>query len=795
MEFSISRYKLFLDLSGSGNDYTGNVEIFISGKAKRLELDAKRLKVDRVHSGGRNIKFEQNENESRVIIGEEITDSSIKIEFHNTISESLHGIYRAGKGDEEMISTQFEPNSAREMFPCIDHPAYKSVFSLTLKIKKDLEAISNMPVKDEKETGETKLVSFMDTPRMSTYLLYVGVGKFSKISKKHGDVEVILAVPGKDIKSDEYPVDTAIKCIRFYENYFGIKYALPKMHLISVPDFAAGAMENWGAITFREADLVTNESSNTSTRINVAEVIAHEIAHQWFGDLVTMKWWNDLWLNESFATFMSYLCVDSIYPEYEEWKRLYSRETLWAMGGDALKSSHPIQVEVKSPDEIQQIFDEISYGKGGSILRMMHEFVGPEKFRAGTSKYLSDYRFSNAEGINYWQHIEEASGLPIVAIASEWIVKVGFPYLSLSRNGDRFVIKQNRFLLDGSQSDELWTVPVIVKREKGEERILMKERSQDISAERFVKLNSDGSGFFKTLYPGEVYRILGGRLKFMSDIDRAEIASDSSSFFVRGDLDLDTYFSIIEKLTEELSTPTFGIVAGNLNSFSLILGESKTFREKTVEILRKMLKLLGEKKPDENKSITTTRSSAMELMAIYDRDYSAELARKFDDFFTIDPDIRTAVAVAKARNSSSIDPLVAKMNMASTDEDRNRIINALGWVSGEENYEGILKLIDSGDIKRQDSLFAVLSLVRNPDSRSFVFAIFSEMIQTVRKFFQGSGYASTAVEMTVPLIGLGRMEEMKAKLNEMKSPDISRGIMKGLEQLEIYEKLRKKYNR
>lgn len=794
MQFSISRYNLFLDLSSSGDEYSGSVEIFVSGMAENLELDARRLKVDRITSGGRNVSFTQKEEASKVTLDEKIMDTSILVEFHNTISEGLHGIYRAGKGDEEMISTQFEPNSAREMFPCIDNPSYKAVFSLSLRIKADLEAISNMPVKDEKIEGDAKLVTFLDTPRMSTYLLYLGVGKFSKISKKHGDLEVILAIPGKDMKSDEYPLDTAIKCIQFYENYFGIKYALPKMHLISVPDFAAGAMENWGAITFREADLVTSESSNTSTKINVAEVIAHEIAHQWFGDLVTMKWWNDLWLNESFATFMSYLCVDSIFPEYEEWKRLYSRETLWAMGGDALRSSHPIQVDVKSPDEIQQIFDEISYGKGGSILRMMHQFVGPEKFRAGTSKYLSDYRFSNAEGINYWQHIEEASGQPVVSIAGEWISKVGFPYLTLKRDGDQFIIKQNRFLIDGSSSDELWTIPIIVKRETGEERIIMKERTHRIPAKGFVKLNSEGSGFFKTLYPEEIYSNLEMVLKYSKDIDRAEIASDSYSFFVRGDIDIQTYFGIIEKLTERVSTPTMSIIAGNLNALSLILGESKVFRDKTVEVLRRFIKLLGEKEPDESKSITTTRSTAMEILAVYDRDFSLDLSSKFDNFFSIDPDIRGAVALAKARNSNTIDPLVSLMKMAKSDEDRNRIINALGWVNGNENYARVLELIQSGDIKRQDSIFAVFSLVRNPDSRGFVFNIFSEMIQTVRKFFQGSGYASTAVEMSVPLIGLGRVNEMKQKLQEISGPDISRGIMKGLEQLEVYEKLRKKYN-
>ncbi len=793
MNFTVERYDIFLDLNRGKEEYQGKVSITLKGDAENLQIDAKGLTINSISQGGNKFKFTHDREKWKAKIAGRIeSGKKLDIEFTNRYSEGLQGLYRAGRGDEEILTTQFEPNSARDMIPCIDDPSYKAVFSLKLRIGKGLTAISNMPVRDEKVVGESKEVQFEDTPRMSTYLLYLGVGKFTSKSKKLGNREIILSVPGNDLKSDDFPIDTAIKVIQFYEKYFEIPYALPKMHLISVPDFAAGAMENWGAITFREVVLLTNESSDTETRIRVAEVIAHEIAHQWFGDLVTMKWWNDLWLNESFATFMSYLCVDTIYPEFEVWKAFYQGETLWAMGGDALKSSHPIQVEVKDPSEIQQIFDEISYGKGGSILRMMEQYVGHEKFRKGIAKYLSDFKYSNAEGLNFWQHIEEASGLPVVRTTEKWLGKMGYPLITVKGGGDSLILDQSQYLLDGSSTDQLWPIPVIVKRKGKQERLLMEKKQEKISAKDFLKLNSDASGFFRTRYPADHYARLGSIVGEISDIDIAEILSDANSFFIRGDISQEEFFRIIDSLTGRVTTPAVNLVATNLSSLSLILSENGKFRDHTVEVLRRLLKLLGEKKKGESKTITIARNTAMETLALFDMEYSKDQAKHFGDYFSLDPDIRAAVALSKARTSKNLDDLLAVYEKATLDEDRNRLITAFGWVDGKINHDKIMEMLMEGKIKKQDAPAAVVPLMRNPESRAYMFDQFEDIVSYLRKVFEGSGYASNGVQISVPLLGLGRVDQMKAKLKKVEGPDITRGISKGLETLEIYEKLRKR---
>ncbi len=791
MSFSVDRYDIYLNLGLSREEYEGNVHITLKGETDNLVLDAKGMTINNVIQDDKELEFAHDTTKWKLTIkGKVASGKKLSISFRNKLSEGLQGLYHAGSGDEEILTTQFEPNSARDMIPCIDNPSFKAVFSLKVEIKKDLEAISNMPVKEQEVMGSYKVVLFQDTPRMSTYLLYVGVGKFTSKSKKLGNKEVILSVPGKELKSDDFPIDTAIKVIEFYENYFGIKYALPKMHLISVPDFAAGAMENWGAITFREVLILTNESSDAESRIRVAEVIAHEIAHQWFGDLVTMNWWNDLWLNESFATFMSYLCVNSIYPEYEVWKTFYSSETLWAMGGDALKSSHPIQVEVKDPSEIQQIFDEISYGKGGSILRMMEQFVGPEKFRQGTSKYLSDFKYSNAVGKDFWQHIQDASGQPVVRITENWLGKMGYPLIEVKNENGTISLKQSQFLMDGSTTDETWPVPIIIKKPGHQDRILLEKKEETIKADQFLKLNSDGSGFFKTRYSPNYYRNVSQILPNISEIDIAEMLSDINSFFVRGDIAIDEYFRIIDALTQKATTPAINLVAANLSSLTLILSDNKSFREHTIQVVRRFLNLLGEKKPEEAKMITIARSTAMEILALFDLDYSKTLAPKFVDFLTLDPNIRSAVALAKARTSTDLSELIATYEKATLDEDKNRIIAGLGWVDGKENHERIIQMVMNGQIKKQDSAGAFFQLIRNPEGRSFMFERFEEMVQVLRKFFEGSGYAGVAVQMATPILGLGRVEEIKALLKKIEGPDVTRGISKGLETLGIYEKLR-----
>jgi tricorn protease interacting factor F2/3 len=381
---TIENYSISMIIDSGRHTYRGTEEIRFRPASDKLVLDSVDLSIADAYLDGKAVKpTDARESQTVVFSCTPGKDSVLKINFSGAIPRLLTGFYLARYGNADVFTTQFESNGARRAFPCVDHPFYKATFDLSLDIDKDLDAISNMPVKSVVENGGRKTVVFGRTPRMSTYLLYIGAGKFDFRSVMHGSTEIILAAPHGGLTRSDFPVEIAGRVLELYGEYFGIPYMLPKLHLISVPEFGAGAMENWGAITFREIYLSIDDSTGSSNYKSIAEVIAHELAHQWFGDLVTMEWWNDLWLNESFATFMSYKIIDVIKPEWDATGDLINLRTEGALKNDALKNSHPIDATVRDPEEIAQIFDEISYGKGASILRMIEGYAGKDNFRNG----------------------------------------------------------------------------------------------------------------------------------------------------------------------------------------------------------------------------------------------------------------------------------------------------------------------------------------------------------------------------------------------------------------------------
>ena len=370
---------------------------------------------------------------------------TVEIEYEGTLNDRLLGFYLSEYRQEgrtrRLATTQFEAADARRAFPCFDEPGAKATFDISIIARGGDTAISNMPVASKKSLGSGKgggtrtRYTFETTPIMSTYLVYLGVGDFESIGGRTDDgVAVrVVAVRGR-AREGRYALGLAKSLLGLYGRYFGSPYPLPKLDLIAVPDFAAGAMENWGAITFREAVLLYDpKTSSTRTKQFIAEVVSHEIAHQWFGNLVTMRWWNDLWLNESFATFMATKFVDMLHPEWDMWEQFAGDAVGTAMSLDALHSTHPIDVDVASPSEIREIFDAISYDKGGSILLMVEDYVGEAAFKRGLRKYLKDHAYGNAAGGDLWDAIGRASGLPVRRLVQAWIGREGFPVVEASR--------------------------------------------------------------------------------------------------------------------------------------------------------------------------------------------------------------------------------------------------------------------------------------------------------------------------------------------------------------------------
>ncbi|MFB5613288.1 MAG: M1 family metallopeptidase, partial [Nitrosarchaeum sp.] len=384
-------------------------------------------------------KIDPKKEELTIIIKNKIKGSAfIEVDFVGTLNDRLLGFYRSqykqnGKV-KYLATTQFEAADARRAFPCWDEPEAKATFDISIIAENKFTAISNMPVTSKKRIKNKTIYKFAKTPIMSTYLIYLAVGEFEYLVGKTGKIQIRVITTKGNKSKGKYSLELGKKLLSSYEKYFGIKYPLPKLDLIAIPDFAAGAMENWGAITFRETILLYDpKTSSTRTKQYIAEVISHEIAHQWFGNLVTMKWWNDLWLNESFATFMATKFVDKFYPEWDLWNQFVEDAMNTAMGLDSLKNTHPIDVKVNSTSEIREIFDAISYDKGGCVLRMLEHYVGESNFQKGLKHYLNEFKYKNAEGKDLWDAIGKISKMPVRTMVSTWLKQPGFPVVEIEK--------------------------------------------------------------------------------------------------------------------------------------------------------------------------------------------------------------------------------------------------------------------------------------------------------------------------------------------------------------------------
>jgi tricorn protease interacting factor F2/3 len=717
-------------------------------------------------------------------------DGVLQLEYAGRIPDSLAGIYRAPYEDTHIVTTHFEAAQARRMFPCVDRPDVKAEFKLTVRIDNDLEAISNMPIESQSVDGDKKIVSFEKTPRMSTYLLYLGVGKFQSHTTKVGDTDIILATtPGKT-KLGAFAENEAGKAIEFFNSYYQIPYALPKVHLIAVPEFAMGAMENWGAITFREIRLLIDANTSASGKMRSAMSIVHELAHQWFGDLVTMKWWDDIWLNESFATFMAYKAIDSAHPEWRIWTNFFNgkptAESLaGAMDQDSTESTHPIQVQVNTPDEIEQIFDAISYGKGAHVLQMIEAYVGEEAFREGVRRYLSAHAYANATGNDLWSAIEDASGKPVKTITSAWIRQAGFPVVSVSRLDGTLTLKQERFLISRSPEKVRWPIPLILEVNGERRNILMEgaEREIEVGDLKSLRINPDRSGFYAVDFKGLDDIIWRSKL---TSYDRWGILYDTFSFLLSGRTNFNQYMATLSKFERETDTLPAQELSDQITLlYSLvplkILDISKRIHRGLLETFKG--------RTDEKCSILEGKLASR--LALVDPDYAGTLARNFNDYGKIPPDMRLAVATAYARSTNDLDGLTRKYRESSSDEDRIQFLQSMTTFSDEELVKRTLNFAISGEVKRQDVISVVVAATENPQVKDMTWEWLKSNIGKLQELYQGTGLLSLEFVSIIPVLCVGRLSEAEDFFAKHAISGAEVGIKVGLEKLHAYDRLAK----
>eukprot|EP00758_Cryptobia_borreli_P007209 Tbor_TRINITY_DN5258_c1_g2::TRINITY_DN5258_c1_g2_i2::g.16661::m.16661/K08776/NPEPPS; puromycin-sensitive aminopeptidase len=516
----------------------------------------------------------------------------LKLNYKGIINDKMHGFYRSSytvKGEPAFMgTTQFEAADARRAFPCWDEPALKATFTLTLVVPNigyqvlanTQETHRSSPFKCP-SSGEEKIsVTFATTPIMSTYLLAWTFGHFEcieqKIPKTHslsadskysssGETLIRIFTPEGKVQDGQFALEVASRTLPLYEKFFGSNYILDKCDLIAIPDFACGAMENWGLITYRETALLINEKSSSLSRRWVALVVAHELAHQWFGNLVTMEWWKELWLNESFATWVEYWCIDQLFPKWDIFTQFVDHETSSAFCLDALDSSHPVEVDVCYAREIDGIFDAISYSKGGSVLRMVVEYIGLEAFSAGLKKYLKHFEFRNATTVDLWKYLGDASGKPDLAdLLAVWTGVQGYPYIiakevpSPSSSGKittSISLYQSRFFATKKPHDDtttVWNLPILFTTETlSSQKALIKTKEETVTLEggqEWVKINAQQSCFCRVFYDkGLLHKLTTaiGNGGVKSNIDRLGLISDYLAFAKGGYTDTATVLTSI----------------------------------------------------------------------------------------------------------------------------------------------------------------------------------------------------------------------------------------------------------
>ncbi|UJR09355.1 hypothetical protein I4U23_013599 [Adineta vaga] len=702
-----------------------------------------------------NGSFELNDEHEQAIIqfAQPINagNGRLHIEFNGIIEDELHGFYRTKDKNQIGACTQFEPAYARRAFPCFDEPSFKAMFTISIRAPKHLTTLCNMPVKSQRnDDNDTITYEFETTPIMSTYLVAYVIGAYDYVeTRDSNNVLIRVYTPVGKKERGLFALHTTAKILPFYAEYFGIKYPLSKVDMIAIADFGSGAMENWGLITYHETYLLVDAQNTTQeTKQEVALIVAHELAHQWFGNLVTMEWWNDLWLNEGFATWIQFLAVDHVYPEYDIWTQFVSDTLALCMIPDALHYSHPIETDIKKPSEISEIFDDITYEKGSSVIRLLHAYIGDEAFRTGLANYLAEYSYKNAITENLWSHLSRTSKQPhLFDILSTWTKQMGFPLLTVTQeqrgNNRVLTIEQTRFLADGTADDNArWKIPINIctksnPNESVHQLFMTGDKKQEFLLEKvpetdWIKLNLFSVGIYRVDYPHSMLEsiVLGIQDQSLSPQDRFNVQTDLYALARSNHKDYVDYLKLLRQAYrhEDNLTVWKSIIKQitDLNSifdYATMSSTKKLFQAYVCDLLSNIYaKLLWDPLPNEGSQASMLRGLVLTQMGINGHNKTREDARKrFDSLFTnnhspINPNIRVAiyVTVAKTGNMDTFEKLKTLYREADTQEERIRLLTALCRFDDPDIQRRALEYIwDENEVRKQDHVAACAELAEH----------------------------------------------------------------------------------
>ena len=743
-QFVPDHYTLSLTLDRVGRALNGTVTIngsSVSGNDEII-LHVKELVIESVTLDGTVAEFRLADSDELHITRTNVASDThvVVISYSGTITDAMHGMYpcyyqHEGK-KKELLATQFESHHAREVFPCIDEPEAKATFDVSLTTEQDITVLGNMPVKLQQVENNQLVTTFETTPRMSTYLLAWVTGELHKATATtQRGVEVsVWATLAQPESSLGFALDIAVRSIEFYEQYFGTDYPLPKSDHVALPDFSSGAMENWGLITYRETALLADPTNSAiSSRQYIAGVVAHELAHQWFGNLVTMKWWNNLWLNESFATLMVYIVIDAIEPTWNIWLDFTQEESIMALRRDSIDGVQPVQTDVNHPDEISTLFDgAIVYAKGARLLRMLQHYVGDAAFQAGLKQYFQDFAYKNTEGNDLWNAIQAASdGKSIVGLMNIWISSPGYPVLHASQTGDKVNLRQEQFFVGPHRpSTQKWPIPLNSSSSEMPELMTEKEMTVTCNDETPLRFNVGDTAHFITHYDEDLFaRIIGEvRAGSLSIIDRVQILNETTLLARGGILPSAQLIALLNAYKDETSEQVWTIMSLALSELKKFVEDDKTAEKKlrglSASIVASQYARLGwEAKDNESEEDAKLRVIILNMI-LYGED--ADAIKKAQTLFAkgdienLDADLRPLILSTAARygDATVVDDLIKRYKKSQSGELRDDITYGVTSTRSPEKITELLELIKVSDVVRpQDAARWFVYLIRGRESR------------------------------------------------------------------------------
>jgi puromycin-sensitive aminopeptidase len=730
-----SCYRLVLEPDLDAASFVGTVSIDVSSPegAQSVALNADELLITSVRVGGAEAAFHLDTDTERLVIEASLGagDTIIDITFTGTLNDKLRGWYRSTFSDAEGVerviaTTQMQATDCRRAFPCFDEPEFKAVFEITLIVEPDLLAVSNGPEISRQPRADGKhVVTFKPTMVMSTYLVAFVVGPLEATAPIDVDgVPLrVVHVPGKGHLT-EFALEIGAYSLRWYQKYYGIPYPSDKVDMLALPDFAAGAMENLGCITYRENLLLADPATATQVELqNLADVVAHEVAHMWFGDLVTMRWWNGIWLNEAFATFMEIACCDAFRPDWQRWTT-FSLERSMAFETDSLASTRSVEFAVEAPADCDGMFDVLTYQKGGSLLRMLEQYLGAEGFRQGISLYLKSHAYANTETGDLWDAIEKVNPtVPVRTLMDSWIWQPGYPLISARLDGAELVLNQQRFAYADINDPTLFVVPIHLSIGGVESRLLLEDAQARVtlpSADATVVVNAGGHGFMRVAYDDALRaRLNGDALTDLTVIDRYNLVDDAWNAVITGRLAAADFLGFVEAFQEDRDLAVWQAIAVGLRGLSrLIDGPAYSALQQRIAVLvRPVVAELGWAPTDgESDLMSKLRGLLVGVLAIQGNDSDAQTrCRQMLTDDTTDPELAAAAATAVASIGTDDDyeEYLRRFRTATTPQLKLRYMFALAEFPTEAQIRRTIDLALSSDVKSQDAPFLLNRCIAN----------------------------------------------------------------------------------